>query len=254
MTELLTAVRTIAFIISQIRLINFKVLVQPVLTACMLSGFYITGHIVREGSVAEGLHMAFLDNERLRNERQRKMEDAIVQAELHYFVEANRLIDQLLESALQRAKSAARARLDIIHNGVTGLTGIGLLRYDVTHSVAAAGRSTGALVANRPMSEWTDFLPALLAGQCVINHSGELRSAAVRARFDAMGVANFLVCPAADVQGKLLGAVFVLWDQSDQLPPPDELAALMANCRQIGAQIAAVLDLRGLKPLLAQRS
>ncbi|OIQ74482.1 hypothetical protein GALL_438680 [mine drainage metagenome] len=100
-----------------------------------------------------------------------------MQTELHQFAAANKLIDQLLETMLVRAGGASRVRLNVIHNGVTGLTGTGLLRYDVTNSVAAPGRLAGAAVTNQPLSDWSDFLPALLAGHIDCGGSTRYESA-----------------------------------------------------------------------------
>jgi len=71
--------------------------------------------------------------------------------------QTDRLIDALLLTLLQKAPTAARVRLDVIHNGVTGVTGTALLRYDMTNSVAARGHSVGDLVTNQPLSDWTNF-------------------------------------------------------------------------------------------------
>lgn len=143
---------------------------------------------------------------------------------------------------------ASRVRLSVIHNGVTGLTGTGLLRYDVTNSVAAPGRSTGNPVQNQPLSDWGEFLPDLLTGQCVMIRVSDLHSISLRARFEGFGATNVMICPAADVQGKAVGGVFTFWDGSDQVPQGQDLHDLMAAARHVGAQIAAVLDLRGPPP------
>jgi hypothetical protein len=158
------------------------------------------------------------------------------------------LIDQHLQTLLLRA-DASRVRLAVIHNGVTGLTGTGLLRYDFTNSVAAPGRSPGGSEQNEPLSNWAEFLPVLLTGQCVMARVAELHSSALRAGFEAFGATSVMVCPAADVQGKSVGALFTFWDSSDQPPDGKVLSDLMESGRHVGAQIAAVLDLRGPTPL-----
>jgi hypothetical protein len=172
----------------------------------------------------------------------------VLQAELRQFAAANKLIDQLLQSMLERATGAARARLNVIHNGVTGLTGTGLLRYDVTNAAAAPGRLAGPAITNQPLSEWSDFLSSLISGQCSFHRVADLRAAALRARFEASGATSLLVCPAADIQGRILGAVFILWDGADTPPTGSDLRALMAAEQHMGAQIAAVLDLQGPPP------
>jgi hypothetical protein len=131
---------------------------------------------------------------------------------------------------------------------VTGLTGTGLLRYDVTNTATAAGRVPGPGVVNQPLSEWSDFLAVLLLGQCSFHRVPELHAVALRAQFESFGAGSVLVCPAADVQGKIVGAVFILWDGADPVPGAADLKALMVTELHLGAQVAAVLDLRGSPP------
>jgi len=223
-------------------------LIQPMLMAACLTGTYAVIHVSEEGSVAAGLRAAFLDSETDRLERRRIQEQALMQAELKQFSAASRLIDQLLETMLERAAGSSRVRLNVIHNGVTGLTGTGLLRYDVTNTATAPGRLAGPAVVNQPLSDWSDFLPSLIAGQCSFHRVAELHALALRARFESFGAANLLACPAGDVQGKTVGAVFVLWDGNDPVPAGAELKALTVSGQHIGAQIAAVLDLQGPPP------
>ena len=73
----------------------------------------------------------------------------------------------------------------------------------------------------------------------------DLRAVSLRARFEASGATSLLVCPAADVQKRIVGAIFILWDGADTPPTGSDLKALMAAEQHIGAQIAAVLDLQG---------
>ena len=223
-------------------------LIQPMLTAACLTGTYTAIHITQEGSLAAGIRSAFLDGDTVRSERHRLEEQSKLQTELHQFAAANKLIDQLLESMLVRSAGASRVRLNVIHNGVTGLTGTGLLRYDVTNSVAAPGRLAGVAVTNQPLSDWSDFLPALLAGQCVTHRAADLHAVSIRARFEVLGATSVMVCPAADVQGKIVGAIFILWDGTDPVPEGDDLRKLMAAGQHLGGQIAAVLDLQGPPP------
>jgi hypothetical protein len=222
-------------------------LMQPLMTAICLTGAYAALHVTQEGSFSNGLRSAFFDNDASRAERHRSDLQALLQAELHQFAEANKLIDQHLETLLMRG-NASRVQLDVIHNGVTGLTGTGLLRYDVTNSVGAPGRSTGSSVQNQPLSDWSEFLPSLLTGQCVMLRIAEMHSAALRARFETFGATSVMICPAADVEGKAVGALFTFWDNTDQPPQGAAQHDLMDGGRHVGAQIAAVLDLRGPPP------
>ena len=74
------------------------------------------------------------------------------------------LIDQDLAALLAKVPGAARAQLGVIHNGVTGITGIGLLRFDTTNGAAAPGRAIGERAQNEPLADWNGYLSTLLAG------------------------------------------------------------------------------------------
>ena len=253
MVELLAVIRTVLTLLAGMRLPARQVLMQPVITVALLAILHAGMNVIRESSLTEGLRIAYFDNETNRARRTRESENALLQAELRHFVESNRLIGQLLETLLQRMPDAARVRLDVIHNGVVGLNGTGLLRYDITHAVAAPGRATDALVQNQPIADWTDTLPTLLSGQCVARSADAMRNQQARARLSAMAVGMVLACPVADVQGRLLGAILATWDLSDPPPSAAQIAPLMQLGQQIGAQIAAVLDLRGPPPWPAPR-
>jgi hypothetical protein len=248
MIELLALFRVLLELCVSLGRASGRKLIQPALTAACLTGAYTAIHVTKEGSLVAGIRTAFLDGETIRSERQRLQEQTTLQSELRQFAAANKLIDQLLEAMLVRATGASRVRLNVIHNGVTGLTGTGLLRYDVTNSVAAAGRLAGAGVINQPLSDWTDFLPALLGGQCSMHRVNDLHAVSLRARFEVLGAASVLVCPAADVQGKTVGAIFIVWDNADRVPEGEDLRRLMAAGQHLGGQIAAVLDLQGPPP------
>jgi hypothetical protein len=223
-------------------------IIPPLLMAACVTCAYALFQVNQEGSFLGGLKAAFLDNNTDRAERHRIELQALMQAELRQFAAANKLIDQLLETMLERAPGASRVRLAVIHNGVTGLTGTGLLRYDITNTATAAGRLPGQAAVNQPLSEWSDFLPVLLSGQCSFHRVADLRALALRARFESYGSTGVMVCPAADVQGKTVGAVFVSWDSTDPLPAATDLRMAMTSELNLGAQVAAVLDLQGPPP------
>ena len=158
-------------------------ILPPLLLAACVTCAYALFQVSREGSFLGGLKAAFLDSDTDRAERHRIEMQALMQAELRQFAAANKLIDQLLQTMLDRAPGASRVRLAVIHNGVTGLTGTGLLRYDITNTATAAGRLPGQAGINQPLSEWSDFLPVLLSGQCSFHRVTDLHALALRARF-----------------------------------------------------------------------
>lgn len=227
-------------------------LLQPLATVLLLLTLYAGWHIRNEGDLVAGLRVAFLDTRASRVARDRELEMAILRAELYQAAESNKLIDQLLAALLHHAEHAARVRLGVIHNGVSGITGIGLLRYDITNAVAAPGHTAGAGMLNQPLSEWGTMLPMLLGGHCQAGAVNQLANLASRTRLQAMGAATVLACPVADVHGTLLGAVFILWDNPDPPPTGSELSSLMEYARGIGGQIAAALDLLVPTPRLGQ--
>jgi len=248
MLELVRLLRAVLELLASLRQPLKALLIQPLLTVAMLLALYAGWHIRDQGSIGFGLRVAFLDTRAGRIAYLREVEGAMAQADLVRAAEADKLIDQLLTALLQRAPTAARARLGVIHNGVTGLTGMGLLRYDITNAVAALGHAEGSLVQDRPLSELNAVLPTMLAGQCDMRSVAEVQNLSARFRLEAMGASAVLACPATDVHGKLFGGVFVLWDSGDRLPAGDELKSLTEYARHVSAQIATILDLRAPPP------
>ena len=172
----------------------------------------------------------------------------MLQAELRRTAETDKLINQLLAALLARAPTAARVRLGVVHNGVTGVTGMALLRFDITNAVAGPGHSVGTMVINQPLSDWNVFLPALIAGKCQLGATSDELNVALRARLDALGAGAYMACPVIDIQGRMLGAVFMTWDVRDPPPVGEALRSLMDFASTICIQIASALDLRGHLP------
>ena len=221
------------------------VLAQPLITVCILVFLYAGWHVRDEGGIVAGLRVAFVDTRAYRVDHEHDREAAILQAELHYAADTDRLIDESLTGLLTYAPLAARVRLGVVHNGITGVTGVALLRYDVTNAVAARGHSVGALLLNQPLSEWNNFLPVLLAGRCYLGLVAEQPNPALRARFEGFGAGTFMTCPVIDNRNRMLGALFVTWDVRDLPPTGDALLGLMKYALGVGAQVASALDLRG---------
>lgn len=159
------------------------------------------------------------------------------QIEPRQVVAANRLIERLMKTVLGVAPGAARLRLTRLRDGGAWP------HYDVTNSVAARGRWLGAMRQNQPLSDWRDFLPALLAGQCALHRVVEIRSAAPAFGFPSAHPSRVLVCPVTGVDGQFLGAIFIVWDCDARPPQGAALRALMAAAKRLATQIAAVLNL-----------
>jgi hypothetical protein len=219
--------------------------VQPLITVGLLLFLYAGWHVRDEGSIRAGLRVAFVDTRAYRTDHEHDREAAMLQTELHYAADTDRLIDESLAGLLGYAPLSARVQLGVVHNGVTGVTGVALLRYDITNAVAGPGKVVGAIALNQPLSDWTSFLPVLLAGRCFLGTVADQPNPALRARFNGLGAGTFMACPVIDNRNRVLGALFVTWDQRDLPPTGDALFAVMQHAIAVGAQIAAALDLRG---------
>jgi hypothetical protein len=249
MLDILRLVRVVLELLANLGQPLKTVLLQPLVTVAMLVFLYAGWHVRDEGSVIAGLRVAFIDTTAYRVEHLRQLETTILQIQLRQTANTDKLIDQLLAALLARAPTAARVRLDVVHNGVTGVTGTALLRYDVTNAVAAAGHAVGPMVVNQPLSDWSEFLPTMMAGQCqVVAVQAGTGSSSLRARLEALGAGTFLACPIIDIQGRMLGGVFVTWDVRDSPPSGEALQAFMDFAKTICVQIASALDLRGYLP------
>ncbi len=221
------------------------VLIQALVTVTLLLFLYAGWHVRDEGSISAGLRVAFVDTRAYRAQQLRELESAILQSELRQTAETDKLINQLLTALLGRAPTAARVQLGVVHNGVTGVTGMTLLRFDITNAVAGPGHSVGTMVMNQSLSDWNELLPALLAGKCQMGTASDATNLPLRARFEALGAGAFMACPVIDIQGRMLGGVFLTWDVRDRPPAGEELQSLMEFARIICNQIASALDLRG---------
>lgn len=217
---------------------------QSLMTVFLLLLLYAGWHVRDEGSLAAGLRVAFVDTRAFRIDGQHEQEAKILQAELHGAANTDRQIDRLLAGLLARAYQADRVRLGVVHNGITGVTGIALLRYDITNAVTAPGFASGPMVVNQPLSDWTGFLPVMLTGRCYFGVPAEQSSPAVRARLDSLGASTFMACPVTDNRSRMLGATFVTWSNRNIPPTGEQLQNLMRDAISAGAQIGSVLDSR----------
>jgi hypothetical protein len=218
----------------------------------MLLFLYAGWHVRDEGGIAAGLRVAFIDTRAYRVEHQLELEAAELQSQLRHSAQIDKRIDQLLTELLARAPNAARVRLGVVHNGVTGVTGVALLRFDITNAVASPGHSVGAPLINQPLSDWNEFLPVLLAAKCHLSSAEIEPNLALRARLEALGAGHFLACPVIDSRGRMLAASFITWDVTELPPTGEPLQSLMDFANSIGRQIAATVDQSGrLSPWLS---
>ncbi len=208
----------------------------------MLLFLYAGWHVRDEGGIAAGLRVAFIDTRAYRVQYQHELEAAELQSQLRRSAQIDRLIDQLLTVLLAHTPNAARVRLGVVHNGVTGVTGVALLRFDITNAVPVPGHSVGDPLINQPLSDWNDFLPVLLAGNCHLSSAKVEPNRAMKTRLEALGADHFLACPVIDTRGRMLAALFITWDIGDLPPTGEPLQSLMDRAVGTGRQIAAALD------------
>jgi hypothetical protein len=224
-----------------------KAVVQSLMHIGLLVLLYLGWHILYEGGdVVRGFQMAFLDT-RLTAASRAQEGKVTTQAELEAVANTDKVINQLLAGLLDKSPTAARVRLAQIHNGVSGITGISLLKFDLTHAAAAVGRSTGQLLPNQPLSEWTEYLQVLLAGRCVLIKLQDLVSPVLRGKMVESRLNAFLGCPVVDAANQMLGGVFISWDDGDALPTGDALRQLTEESRIVGRQLGAALGLRAVR-------
>jgi hypothetical protein len=168
----------------------------------------------------------------------------IMLTELGQFVAAHKLVDQLLYAMLISIPGAARIRLGLLQQSINDPVTGTQPRYDVTNIVTAFGRPAGPPLIDRPLADWGDFLPELLAGQCALVSVGDLKAPYIRNCFEAIGAATILACPALDASGSIIGAILIFWDGNDHPPKGNALRRLMVAGLHLGTQVAAIFDLQ----------
>lgn len=218
-----------------------------VLNAVVLMVFlgfaYSAFFIIREGGVFIGLRAAFVDSTASNAAREAQIKADDMQAELRHVAASDLLIQDGLREILVRAPNAARARVAVFHNGIYGLTGLGMLRFDITHAEASDGVFAGDAVSNAPLSELRDVLPALMEGHCILTDAAPdvLRPLAHASRLTS--IRHILSCPAMDVHRRIIGAVFVSWD-TDTVPTGATLEGVIRATMTTASQIAALYNAR----------
>lgn len=202
----------------------------PIITATLLAAGLFGIISLREGGMQPGLRFV-LTNPHAANALQRQLRSV---------ARRDAVVDELLRALLAKASAAARVRLAIIHNGEIGLTGVGLLRFDVTQGAARQGFAVGTLITNGPLADWSPYLEKLLSGAC--SSAGlEGMSTPERGQMIELGASERLACPVLDMQGRLLGGVFITWPTGATIPVGNEMAVLSEFTTAIAAQVAAAI-------------
>lgn len=196
------------------------------------------------GNVALGLSNAISNPLATISTRSDQAKSTMMQVELKEVARSEALISKILHIILDQVPTASRVRLALIHNGISGLTGISMLRFDIINEDAAPGHAPGILEQNQPLSQWADPLKNMLSGNCYMYYTDKDVNAASRARSESLNIRQAYACPVTDPLGQMLGGLFVSWDNGSPVPTPQMLIDIDFRLKLATAQIATALDLR----------
>lgn len=251
MLSILTFASGLLELLNRLSTRSLRVFGPAIATVGLQMMLYVGWNCVQQGSLADGLRAAFVDNQADSELRRRNAYTAVTAAEIREMAHATELIDNSMNK-IRNTANAARARLAVIHNGALGVTGAALMRFDIIHAVAAPGRSVGEMVHDGPLADWAYYMPILMRDECDARSVADMKfpsNGMERARMEAMNVAYRLACPVADNDGVLLGGLFLTWDQNDHIPQGAEMAKIVEATRIAARQIATTLS---IKPGLGQ--
>jgi hypothetical protein len=142
--------------------------------------------------------------------------------------EANRVIDQQLESILHQLPTASTARVAQIREQKMG-TLIPFLRYVATNS---ATRTYNLSSPTLPLSQWKSFLPQLIDDQCVTLESDKLSDQTLRERLQESRNKLAVACPL-NAEGYLFGALLVLWPQTSDFKQDRDMPIIIKTAAKI---------------------
>lgn len=223
-----------------------QALLQAFFTAALVSFAYVGAWTIRENYDLRAGFAAAFPTRQASSADDPTVKAAVAQYELRAHATSDLVISHELLTLLGRSHGGSRVRLAQIHNGVTGITGSSILKYDITNGVAEPGRAVGDLVVDQPLSEWTDFLQVLISEKCAFRTFADVGNFGVKARLAAMHVQAFLACPVVDPENRMLGAVFINWADGEPVPKGVDLDALETVTLATGREIAVALDVRPL--------
>jgi hypothetical protein len=222
----------------------FRSLIDKFVTLAIFAAAFTGWSMHREGSISAGITAAW-ETRLGTDERQAGERALILQIELRNTASADRVIQSNLESLLgQLSPTPARVRIGLIHNGITGLTAIPMLKFDVTHAFASPGRVAGALIVAQPLSDWSDYLDEMVRGNCVVRRFSDIKNPASAARLAMLRIDLFVACPIKSLTGRVMGGLFVSWDRGDPIPNEEVVKMMIPTIFGTANQIASVLDIR----------
>jgi hypothetical protein len=221
-------------------------LIHGVVYVALAISVFIGCNILEEGSFPAGIVHAYRTSWLV----PAREAAGVSQSMLRAGVASDGVIDAVLNQILNYTENASRVRVALIHDGQATITGIDLLRFDYTNAVAAPGTLEGPMTVNAPLSEWSpDYLPKLMARQCSVVQTSDVRNPALRQRRLALGANVVVACPLVDIFDQILGTVFVDYDGSAIPPEGAALTELFGKLAISARQIAAALDvMRPVRP------
>lgn len=130
--------------------------------------------------------------------------------------EENQYIDAALADLLKSNTQPILARIALIHNGVNlpNQSQTSLFRWDITNQRSALNFHEPAMIVDRPLSEWRDYIGDMMDNICSYIVVDAMNDNDARARLQNLGISSFLVCPLVNKNNELLGGLFVSWNGS----------------------------------------
>jgi hypothetical protein len=152
-------------------------------------------------------------------------------------IERGKLVSHELAQLLDAVPKTGLARVSLIHGATPTTSGFSQLRVDQANTMVAPGRIVPVPVMNFPLSQWSGELDEFTAGICVMRRSGDLSNIDLKERLLPAGVLYYVGCPLIGDRGVLYGAVFLVWDNLDAVPPPEDMPAIVKRVQSAASII-----------------
>jgi hypothetical protein len=203
---------------------------------------YLSSFCIREESFVRGVEAAYQHS--WLSPSSANSTQIHSQAALEASMQSDFVTRRILTEVLHEAPASSRARLALIHDGIATITGVDLLRFDITQSVAAPGHTPGSVFVNEPLADWTpDLLPALSKHECALSEVANMENLARKQRLEEMGATWVMGCPVIDVYDRIFGAILVTWDVGAVPPQGAALTQLFEKVKSDGQRLGAALDM-----------
>lgn len=154
----------------------------------------------------------------------------------------NNEINKYLDKLLTDVPDAIVTRVNLIHSVKFASTNqTPILRWDTIYARTNPEHKSGAgpLLRDQPLIAWSNYIEDLLAGHCRYMLTKNLNNDAPHQSLYSMGVYSFDVCPIVDNNKKLLGAIFLSWEENRPPINPESQFPLMLDTAK---KITVVLE------------